>query len=116
MARLKRIELKVLPQSSPNKPDSLDYKKFLLGFLENAGSQGLTVGQIRARLAQLKSLAASEQFWDIEVKEHETLIKLLEAERWAGVSENIVTFIDDLKDAPDAVGPTPISSLQPPTE
>jgi hypothetical protein len=102
--RSKRITLKSLPETAKGKGDAISYKDFLVHHFGSAGAQGVTIAQIRTKLGLIKSLEQATDTWDISVSEFDLLVKQLEVERWAGVSENIVLFMDDIRNSPDALG------------
>lgn len=105
--RAKRIELKVLPPSEENGGDAIDYKLMLLAHFKNAPTQGLTIGQIKARFALIDELKAAEGTFDIEHRSHEVLVKELETVRWKLVSTNLTQFVDDIRTAADAIAAPP---------
>ncbi len=101
--RSKRLFLNVLPPTVEGGKDTVDYKDFLLFHLGKSRAEGYSIAQIRSRLSLIESLKAAESFWDIEHREYESLLKELENEKWLHPSANIVRFIDDFRDAPDAI-------------
>ncbi len=103
--RAKRIFLNVLPESSPGAGDTFIYRDALLEILGGSRADGYTIAQMRTRMALIDSLKGTATHWDVDHREHEALIKELENRKWGRPSPNLLKFIDDLRDAPDAVVP-----------
>ncbi len=101
--KAKRIYLQLLPPTRAGVPDALDYKKLLEIQLSESPVGGFTVGQMKTRFELIESLDGASEFWDIDFKSWDQLIKELEAKKWGLVSKNIVKFINDIRDAQDAI-------------
>lgn len=113
--RAKRIFLKKLAPTAQGN-DAVDYKVLLMGHFSEAGAQGLTVGQVRERLKHIEVLGAAESYFDLEHRAHDTLVKELDTKRWIRVTENIVRFVDDIRDAPDAITADTVTEFKAPKE
>ena len=105
--RDKRIPLKVLGPSVEGKKDELDYKLLLIFLLENSPAGGLTIGQIKERLGLSGRLKTATDSFDVSFREFQGIVGLVEKEKWVVISPNIVAFADDVRNAPDLVGPDP---------
>lgn len=101
--RAKRIYLQILPATGDGMPDILDYKKLLLLQLSEAPAGGMTIGQMKARFSLIESLEAADEHWDVEYAAWDAIVKEFEKKKWGVVTRNIVKFVDDIRDAKDAI-------------
>jgi DNA-binding transcriptional MerR regulator len=99
--KFRRISLRQLPHTDVNSKDGFAYKDLLKIQYGKGKPEGVTIAEIRKTLALLDSLEAAKDYWDLSEEDHKTLVKALHTERWSRVTKNLVTFIDDIENAPE---------------